>query len=429
MPIVEGGFNIDLPRMVKIRQHFRSDRIDDIPAVINKELDREEIKTRFKPGGQIAVAVGSRGIANIFDIVKATVNKLKSMGTHPFIVPAMGSHGGATAEGQLEVLASYNITEEAMGCPIRSSMEVAYTGTSELGVETYVDKHAFESDGIVVINRVKVHTDFRGPVESGMMKMLAIGLGKHKGATAIHKLGFHTFEKLIPDMGRTILSRAPVACGLAIVENGYEEPMIIQAVLPDDFEATEIDLLQVSKEAMARLLFKEIHVLLIDEIGKNISGSGMDPNVTGRFVPTFLAKRDHEPKTLKIVVRDLTEETHGNATGIGMADVTTRRLVDQINFQYTYANVITSTELAGAKVPLTVDNDRQALVVALVTVNGVEPTEAKVVHIKNTLELSEIWISEALLPEAQAQENIEILSEPVPFAFDKEDNLLPYKLN
>ncbi|MGI6557682.1 MAG: lactate racemase domain-containing protein [Limnochordia bacterium] len=429
MPIVEGGFDIDLPRMVKIRQNFRSDKIDDIPAVINKELDREEIKARFKPGGQIAVAVGSRGIANIFDIVKATVNKLKSMGTHPFIVPAMGSHGGATAEGQLEVLASYNITEETMGCPIRSSMETVFTGTSELGVETYIDKHAFESDGIVVINRVKVHTDFRGDVESGLMKMMAIGLGKHKGATAIHKLGFHTFGKLIPDMGRTILSRAPVACGLAIVENGYEQPMIIQAVLPEDFEATEIELLKVSKEAMAKLLFQEIHVLLIDEIGKNISGSGMDPNVTGRFVPAFLAKMDHEPKTHKIVVRDLTEETHGNATGIGMADVTTRRLVDKINFEYTYANVITSTELAGGKVPVTVDNDRQALVVALVTVNGVKPTEAKVVHIKNTLELGEIWISEALLPEAKANPQIEILSDPVPFVFDEEDNLLPYKLD
>jgi hypothetical protein len=426
MPIVEGGFDIDLPRMVKIRQHFRSDKIDDIPAVINKELDREEIRARNKPGGQIAVAVGSRGIANIFDIVKATVNKLKSMGTHPFIVPAMGSHGGATAEGQLEVLASYNITEETMGCPIRSSMETVYTGVSELGVDTYIDKHAFESDGIVVINRVKVHTDFRGPVESGLTKMLAIGLGKHRGATMIHKLGFHTFAKLIPDMGRTIRSKAPVACGLAIVENGYEQPMIIRAVLPDDFETTDMELLEVSKEAMAKLLFKEIHVLVIDEIGKNISGSGLDPNVTGRFVPAFMAKMDHEPKTHKIVVRDLTEETHGNATGIGMADVTTRRLVDKINYEYTYANVITSTELAGAKIPVTVDNDRQALVVALVTVNGVKPTEAKVVHIRNTLELGEIWISEALLPEAKANPQIEILSEPVPFRFDEEDNLLPY---
>ncbi|MGI6038546.1 MAG: lactate racemase domain-containing protein [Limnochordia bacterium] len=424
MAIVEGGFDIALPRMVKVRQKFCADEISDIYQHVYQELEKENIKGLVKPGAKIAIGVGSRGIANIFDIVKATVTKLKEMGAEPFLVPAMGSHGGATAEGQVEVLASYNITEETMGVPIKSSMETVLVGVSELGIETYVDKNALSADGIVVVNRVKVHTDFRGEIESGLMKMLAIGLGKHRGATAIHKMGFHNFYKVIPDMGRTIIANAPVIFGIAVVENGYEKPMIIRAVPAQEFEATEKELLEISKKTMARLFFKEIDVLVIDEIGKNISGSGMDPNVTGRFVPAFLAKLDHEPKTHKIFVRDLTEETHGNAIGLGGADVTTRRCVDKINYEYTYANAITSTELMGAKVPLTVDNDKQGLVVALVTVNGVQPTEAKVVHIPNTLELENIWISEALLPEAEANPDIEILSEPFEYRFDAEGNII-----
>lgn len=424
MPIVEGGFNIPLPRMVKVRQRFRADRVEDVEGTLRRELAKKEIEARIKPGQKIVIAVGSRGIAKIHDIVRVIVRRLQELGARPFIVPAMGSHGGATAGGQMQVLASYNITEDAMGVPIRSSMETVQIGTSQLGVPVYIDKIAYESDGIVVINRVKVHTCFRGPVESGLMKMLAIGLGKHRGATCIHRLGFHRFHELIPDISRTIIAKAPIAFGVAIVENAYGEPMVIRAVTPDRFEATDSELLEVSKHAMARILFEQIHVLIIDEIGKNISGDGMDPNITGRFMPRFMMKMDHKPVVDKIVVLGLTEETHGNACGIGHADVTTRRLVDRIDYESTYANAITSTELGLAKIPLTVENDRQAVAVALLSVNGVEPEKAKVVRVKNTLALTEIYISEALLEEARGQDNIEVIGDLKPMEFDENDNLV-----
>ncbi|MGI6546995.1 MAG: lactate racemase domain-containing protein [Bacillota bacterium] len=423
VPIVEGGFDIDLPKMVEIRQKFVSDKITDIPAKVYEELNKPEIKARFKPGQRIAITVGSRGIANIALITKTCIDWLKENGMEPFVVPAMGSHGGGTPEGQLEVLASYNVTEETMGVKIDASMDVVELGQTESGTPVYVSKPAYEADGIMVVARIKPHTNFRGPIESGLMKMMVIGLGKHRGATYVHQQGFALFNEIIPEVGRAIVERAPIACGVGIVENGYDETMIIRAVTPDKIEETDVELLPVARDAMPKILFDEMDLLIVDEIGKNISGSGMDPNVTGRFTSSNLIKQTFKPYVKKLFVRGLTEETHGNATGIGDADLTTRRVVEKIDWEYTYANVITSTELMAGGTPMTMENDRQAIVVALKTVPRVEPTEAKVVRIRNTAELDEIWISESLLPEAKANPNIEVLGELKPMEFDSEDFL------
>lgn len=424
MPLIEGGFDIQFPQMVRIRQKFESRRIDDVAVAVKAELSRPEIRAQFRPGQSIAITAGSRGIHGIAAITKAAVDTLQSFGTQPFIVPAMGSHGGATPEGQLEVLASYGITEETMGVPIRAEMDVVEVGRTPEGVSVYISRPAYEADGILVVGRVKPHTCYRGPNESGLMKMMVIGLGKHKGATTIHHQGFAAFHELIPAAGRVILKNAPIAAGLGIVENGYDETMIIQAVHPDRFEEEDARLLEIARKNMARILFDEFDLLIVEEIGKNISGDGMDPNVIGRYMPDFMAKQEHKPYIQRIVALSLTEETHGNANGVGLADVVTRRLVDEINYEYTYANAITSTELCGVRIPLTMPTDREAIIVGLKTVRKVEPQNARVVRIKNTLELENIEISTALLPEARTNPNIEIIGEPRELDFDETGRLL-----
>ncbi len=424
MPLVDGGFDIEFPRMIKVKQKFRADRIENVRETVFAELERDEIRRCFKRGQRIAVTVGSRGVASIAEVTRAIVDKLKEFGTQPFIIPSMGSHGGATPEGQKEVLASYGVTEETMGVSIEASMEVVQLGETESGTPVYFSKPAYEADGVVVAARVKNHTNFRGPVESGLMKMMVIGLGKHRGATYVHKLGFQRFRTLIPEVGRAIIERAPITCGLALVENGYHEQMIIRAVTPDKIEETDIELLKVAHEAMPKILFDELDLLIVDEIGKNISGSGMDPNVTGRYSEAFMMQLDPKPRVQKIVVLGLTEETHGNATGIGDADLITKEVLSKIDFDKTNANVITSTVLRGGAIPMAMENDLQAIVVALKTCNQVEPPDAKVVRIKNTMELEEIEISEALLPEAQGNENIEILGSLEPMGFTGKGRLI-----
>lgn len=424
MAIIYGGFDVEFPRMVKVRQRFRPDRIANVRQVILQELDCEEIRGRFRQGQRIAVAVGSRGIASIAEITKTVIDKLKELGTHPFIVPAMGSHGGANPDGQKEVLMSYGITEATMEAPIEASMEVIQLGTTASGTPVFFSKPAYEADGVVVVNRVKNHTNFRGPVESGLMKMLVIGLGKHKGATYVHKQGFERFAQLIPEVGRAIIERAPITCGLALVENGYHEQMLIRAVTPDKFEATDMELLDIAHAAMPRILFDAIDVLIVEKIGKNISGSGMDPNVTGRFSEPFMMALRPEPRVQKVVVLGLTEESHGNAIGLGSADVTTTSVIAQIDKEKTYANAITSTILRGGAIPMALDNDLQAIAVALKTCNRIEPSEAKVVRIRTTANLDEIEISESLLPEAEANDNIEISGQLRPMAFTDDGRLL-----
>ena len=343
-----------LPRMVRVRQTFPRQRVADIPRAVADRLAAAGLPV--KRGDTVAVGAGSRGIANIDVIVGATVRYLRDLGARPFVFPAMGSHGGGTAEGQIDVLAHYGITEATMGCPVRATMDVVQVGEA-LGLPVWLDRFASEADWIGVVNRVKPHTDFKGSIESGLFKMMTIGLGKWKGAMQYHRANVtHSYETVITSVGREMLAKARIGFGLGIVENGYDETGHIEAFSAANLEDGERRLLKDAREWMARLPFKQIDVLVVEEIGKNISGSGMDTNVIGR--PT----NPHEPfpadpKILWIVALDITEESYGNATGIGNADFTTRRLVDRIDMKPTLINCITACSPGMAKVPATYDND------------------------------------------------------------------------
>lgn len=405
--LVAGGLShVSFPSGAYVRQRFEGPRIDDVAGVVRRQLSRPEVAERIRPGMRIALGIGSRGIKCIYEVAKATVDYLKERGAEVFVVPAMGSHGGATPEGQLMVLKQYNITPESLGVPFDASMDVVELGTSPSGVPVYFSRPALAADGIIPIGRVKPHTMFRGKFESGICKMIVIGFGKHAGAASIHSYGFHRFSELIPEIAEFLLARVPVLCGLAIVDNAYDDPALIEALAPEEIGRREPELLELAKAWMGRILFDEFDVLIVDQLGKNISGDGMDPNVTGRHGAPHMSGG---PKVQKIVVLDLTEETHGNAHGIGFADVTTQRLFDKIDFVQMYTNASTSTVLFAARIPVVMPTARAAVALALKTINGVRPENARVVRIKNTLELDEIWISDPLLKEAEGRGDIEIL--------------------
>ncbi|GIP39753.1 hypothetical protein J31TS4_30330 [Paenibacillus sp. J31TS4] len=413
--------DIPIPEMVRIRQNFDASVVEDPEGTLRKELKRPGAVDRIRPGQQVAVAVGSRGIANIDLFTKLTIEAIREAGAHPFIVPCMGSHGGATAEGQTEVLAHLGVTEEAMGAPIRSTMEVVKLDELPNGLPVYIDKYAYEADAIVVINRVKPHTAFRGRIESGIMKMISIGLGKQKGAEACHQLGFKYMAENVPAMARVMLDKLPILFGVALVENAYDQTCRIEVLPAEQIEEREMELLEEAKARLPQILFDQIDVLVIDYIGKNISGDGMDPNVTGRY-PTPYATGG--PDVSKMVVLDLTKETKGNANGVGTADFTTQRLVDQMDRTATYANGLTSTVCAPTKIATTLANQEDAIKAAVKTCNILDYTKCRLVRIKDTLHLGEIEISVNLLEEARRHPDIEILSEmPYALQFDEEGNL------
>jgi hypothetical protein len=403
------------PRMIRVRQTFPRTRVADIPAAVARTL--AEAALRIKRGDTVAVGAGSRGIANIDVIVGATVAWLRNLGARPFVFPAMGSHGGGTADGQLSVLEHYGITEATMGCPIRATMDVVQVGEA-LGLPVWLDRLAAEADWIGLVNRVKPHTDFKGSIESGLFKMMTIGLGKHKGAIQYHRANIHHgYETVITSVGREMLQKARIGFGVGIVENGYDETGQIEAFNAENLEAGERRLLKDAREWMARLPFSPIDVLIVEEIGKNISGAGMDTNVIGR------PSNPHEPfpsdpKILWIAALDLTEESYGNATGIGNADFTTRRLVDKIDMKPTLINCITACAPNGAKVPATYDTDRDAIETALSCIGLTPPEKARVIRIKNTLMLGEIEVSEAFAPDLAKRPDLKSLSDPVTLPFD-----------
>lgn len=418
---LDGGYSIPLPDMYKVRQKFKKDRLESIPNTVKEEIGKDNVKNTVKAGDKVAVAVGSRGIANLYEIVEAVIHELKTLGAEPFIFPAMGSHGGATAEGQREVLASFGITEEALQVEVKATMEVEEVGRTKSNIPVYVDKYALEADSMVIINRVKPHTDFKADYESGLMKMLGIGIGKHKGASMMHSFGFAQFYRVVPEVAEAVLNTCNVAFGVAIVENAYDDTSKIVAIPPNEIFAQEKELLEQSKRLMPKILVPEIDVLIVNEIGKDISGAGMDPNITGRTgsgLPGFEA-----PPIQKVVVTDLTDKTQGNACGIGLADVTTKRVVEKIDFNYTYANSITSTELDPAKIPVAMNNDREALVVALRSCTNITIENAKIVRIANTLELDEIVVSEAAYNDIKDDPNIELIEGPFQLSFDENDFL------
>lgn len=407
--------------MTKIQQAFPDEKIQNFEEALQESLQREEIRQMVKPGMEIAIAAGSRGVDKFVETVAGTVKFLQDLGAKPFIVPSMGSHGGATAKGQKAVLAHLGVTEESVNAEIRSSMEVIEIGKLPNGLPVYVDKIASQADGIVVINRVKPHTAFRGKVESGIMKMMAIGLGKQKGAEACHQLGFEHMGKHIIEMSHIILEKMPILFGVATVENAFDKVAHVEVLLPDEIEERETELQKLAKKLLPKIHFDKIDVLVIDEIGKNISGDGMDPNITGRY-PTPYAHGG--PEVNKMIVLDLTPETEGNANGVGTADFTTQRLIDKADFDATYANGLTSTVVAPTKAATTLANDKLALKAAVKTCNILDFTTVKMVRIKNTLELSEIEVSEALLSEVEANDALTQVSDLYELAFDEEGNLV-----
>lgn len=417
--------NQPIPKMVRIRQNFDRTHIpvEDIASTVQKELDREDLGGKIKPGMKIAITCGSRGMTNNALMARAMVDFVKSKGAEPYIVAAMGSHGGATAEGQTQILRDYGITEEAMGCPVKSSMETVQVGLSGVRKQpVFVDKNASQADGILLFNRIKPHTSFRGPYESGLMKMMAIGLGKQKGAESIHHQSPAIMHELVEEYGRTILENCPVLGGIAVVENAYDDTYLIKGLTPQEIIDEEPKLKEISYRTIAKLLFDKCDVLVVDKIGKNISGDGMDPNISGRFVLPQYCSGGIDAE--KVVVLDITDETHGNAQGIGLAEVTTRRLVDRMKLEMTYPTGVTNTFLHLMKIPMIMDNDREALQLALMCCPEAEDHDhMKLIRIPNTAHIGEIEISEGLLPLAKANPNIEILTDLYDLPFDGQGNL------
>ena len=417
--------DVPIPKMVKIRQNFDRTHIPEteLAGVVTRELDREEIGGKILPGQKIAITCGSRGITHYAVMARAMVNFVKSKGAEPYIVASMGSHGGATAEGQLQILRDYGITEEAMGCPVKSSMETVEIGLSAVRKQPVrIDKYASEADGILLFNRVKPHTSFRGRYESGLMKMMAIGLGKQHGAENIHHQSPGIMHELVEEYGRAVMENCPILGGIAIVENAYDETYLVKGLSPEEIITEEPKLRDLSYETIAHLLFDECDVLVVDKIGKNFSGDGMDPNISGRFVQPQYCSGGIDAE--KVVILDLSDETHGNAQGIGLAEVTTRRLFNKMKLEMTYPTGVTNTFLHLMKIPMIMDNDREALQLALCCCPDAEDqTNMKMIRIPNTAHIDVIEISEGMLPLAKANPNIEILSEPYELAFDENGNL------
>ena len=409
--------NVEPPRVALVEQRVDSPpALKDIRAAVGEALRSVEL-----PTGTVAVGVGSRGVGRISDVVAALVGFLKETGAEPFVVPAMGSHGASTAEGQADVLRHLGVSEERVGCPIRATMEAQKIGETPGGVSVYMDQNAFEADAVVVVNRIKPHTAFRGTVESGPTKMLAIGLGKQKGAYSIHAAGWGRIHETIPEAARVAVQSGKVAFGLAVLENADEEPYRVAAVPAEKLEESEAPLLEEAKRKLMRLPFDDIDVLVIDQIGKNISGDGADPNVTGRY-PTPFASGG--PNVERMVFLDLTPETGGNANGLGAADVVTERLVSKMDPPATYLNALTSTTPYPVKIPMTMPTDRMAIAAALAMTAGVSPQNARLVRIENTLKLRQIWVSEALLEEARDDERLSMVEDLSPMNFDEEGSLL-----
>ncbi len=404
---------VELPRVARVEQISGTPpELGDVRGAVREALQEVEL-----PTGSVAVGVGSRGVARIDEVTAALVEVLKEAGAEPFVVPAMGSHGASNAEGQAEVLRHLGVSEESVGCPIRATMETVHVGETPSGVPVYVDKNAYEADAIVVVNRVKPHTAFRGTVESGPTKMLAIGLGKQKGAHVVHAAGWGEIHRTIPEAARVMVETGKFAFGLAIVENSDEEPCKVAAIPAERFEEAEAPLLEEAKENLMRLPFDEIDVLVVDEIGKNISGDGADPNVTGRFATPYGG--DDVPYVERMIYLDLTEETGGNATGLGAADVVTERLASNMDRSSTYMNALTSTTPSAAKTPMIMPDDRMAIAAAITMCAGIDPAQVRLVRIKNTLHLRELWVSEALLDQVEKDDDLRVTEEAKSMSFDE----------
>ena len=431
MEIKQGGVvsqllaGVPIPRMFRARQIFPQEHIEptDIPAAVMEQLDREPFRSKVKPGMEIAITAGSRGIANVDIITKAVVDFVKSRGATPFIVPAMGSHGGATAEGQLEILAGYGITPETMGCEIRSSMEVVELGVSDTGMPVYMDKNAYHADGIIISCRLKPHNAFRGPYESGPCKMMTVGLGKQKGAERVHAEGMGKIGKNIPSMAKVALEKAPILFAIPCLENAYDQTWKLEAIDKDDILDREPELLKEAFAHMPSLLVGECDVLIVDETGKNYSGTGVDPNITGTF------STEYAPGGVKVqrtCFLDLSEASHGYSLGVGLANVIPKRFFDKIDLEMMYPNCITSTVLTSARIPCIVATDKEAIQMCIRTCNGIDQNHPRIIRIPNSLHIGSIMLSEAYYEDVKAGKwtGLEAVSEPEELQFDGQGALL-----
>jgi hypothetical protein len=413
-----------LPKMVKVHQSFQTNSIQNIPETIQAEFNALSISNLISSGQTVAITGGSRGIHKIDLITVEIIKYLKQIGAQPFIIPAMGSHGGATVEGQLKVLAHYGITAETMDVPIKASMEVKHIGHTEMGIPVFIDKIASQADHIVVVNRIKAHTDFEAPIESGLMKMLAIGLGKQEAADKYH-LDFikHGHYPILTSVARQIIEKCNISFGVGIVENQKDETENIKIIPANEIEKTEEQLLNKAKKLFPRIPFSPIDLLIVDEISKTYSGTGMDQNVIARSCVPYHNVPDF-PKIERIFVRDMALASGGNVTGIGNADFTTQRLVDKIDRDVSYMNAVTAAAPEVVRIPAYFDSDQQVLALSFKTIPDVQPDKARIVRIKNTLELEEMLVSEVMISEVEALENVQIVGIPKSTEFDKKGNLL-----
>jgi hypothetical protein len=413
--------DVQLPRMFKAIQRFDCSSLEDIPTELRKQLSRPEISNTIRPGMSIAITCGSRGIDNYPLVLREIVSYCKQRNAKPFIIPAMGSHGGAVAEGQKAVCEAMGVTEGYCGCPIRATMEVTQIGMIGDGsLPVYIDSYAAQADGIIVVNRIKSHTSFRGKYESGLMKMMAIGLGKQYGASVCHRSGYKNMAKLIAMIGNTILKDAPVLFGVGLVENAYDKTCRLATLTKQEIPHEEPKLLEEAKAKMPRLLPGRADVLIIDRMGKNISGTGMDPNITGRTTTYAGESRFYAGK---IAVLDVTPESHGSIHGVGYADVINKRVFEKGNLEITYPNAITSTNLAADKIPMMMKNDQETIQCAIKTCNAEDPVNPWVIRIKDTLHISEIWVSECMIESLKNILNLTVTDEVMNWEFDEHGNL------
>ena len=418
------GVMLDQPLIFRVRQKLDSPVLADIPGEVEAQLSGLSLGTKVQPGQTVAITAGSRGIANVRDIIKAVVDHFKGLGASPFLVPSMGSHGGATAEGQRRIIESYGMTEEYCGCPIRASMETVVVCEAPEGYPVYFDKQAFEADHVVVCNRIKPHTLFIGDIESGLMKMMLIGLGKRDGAEIYHRaIKDYSFGQIVRSVAKQVLSRCKILAGVGIVENGYAQTAEIQALPPENFEEGEKVLLRRAKQWLPRLPFETVDILLVDEIGKNLSGSGLDLNVVGRKHLGHFPKEDVTPRVRMIAVRDLSELTHGSAVGIGAVEFCHSRALEKMDVAMTRVNALTGGFYMEAMLPLDYPSDRELIDVMLTQIGLNDPPDAKLLWIRNTLDLAEVECSKAYLEEARARDDLEVLCEPRAFEFDADGNL------
>ncbi len=412
------------PKVIKIKQKLDEVRVEDIDSVIRSEMGKLQISSKIRPGSQVAITVGSRGIGDIVTVTASIVREVKACEAEPFIVPAMGSHGGATAAGQIEILKDYGITEGSIGAPIVSSMDVVRIGETQSGIPVFVDKKAYEADHIIVVNRIKPHTEFHGEIESGLTKMMVIGLGKHQGASIAHQFAVkYGYSRTFDEIGRCVLEKTPISLGIGIVENGYGQTAQIAAIDTKDVFEAEKKLLEVATTKTPKIPFGEMDILIVDECGKEISGTGMDTKVIGRIMNIYEPEVGY-PKITRIILRDLSKKTHGNAIGVGLADFVTKRVAEKIDYKSTYINCITAVTPEKGRLPIVCENDKEALDFAMATAGPVDSDNVRIVWIKNTSRLSEMFISQGLLSEVKGKENMSIVGSILKMEFDEYDNFV-----